>query len=167
MIIMKEKLTRRINSILTPVLVGSVVGAGTALLFAQKSGKELRKDLKQIARKTSKQVAEVIDEGKDLYVDSTKAVVRAVDAGKKIYDEGADRLGKLVYKKKRSYIAPAVAGSVIAGAAIAFLLAPKTGKVLRKDIKEIAADARDTVDALVDKGKVLYKEAEKKIVHAA
>ncbi len=157
---MKEKLTHRINSILTPVLVGSVVGAGTALLFAQKSGKELRKDLKQIARKTSKQVAEVIDEGKDLYVDGTKAVVR-------VYDEGADRLGKLVYKKKRSYIAPAVAGSVIAGAAIAFLLAPKTGKVLRKDIKEIAADARDTVDALVDKGKVLYKEAEKKIVHAA
>ncbi len=164
---MKEELTHKRNSILKPVLVGTAVGAGTALLIAPKSGKELRKDLKRIARKTSRQVAEVIDDGKDLYVDSKKAVVRAVDTGKKIYDEGVDRLGKLVYKKKRSFTTPLVAGGIIAGAGIALLLAPKTGKALRKDIKEIAADTRDKVDALVDKGKNFYKKVEKKIAHAA
>ncbi len=164
---MKEGLTHRKSSILTPVLVGTAVGAGTALLIAPKSGKELRKDLKRIARKTSRQVADVIDEGKDLYIDSRKAVARVVDAGKKMYDEGTERLDKLVHKKQRSYTAPIVAGSIIAAAGIAFLLAPKTGKALRKDIKEVASDARDKIDTLVDKGKNLYKDVEKKIAHAA
>ncbi len=164
---MKEGLTHKKSSILTPVLVGTAVGAGTALLIAPKSGKELRKDLKRIARKTGRQVSDVIDEGRDLYTDSRKAVARVVDAGKKIYDGGADRLDKLVNKKQRSYTAPMVVGSIIAAAGIAFLLAPKSGKALRKDIKEVAADARDKVDSLVDKGKTLYKEVEKRIAHAA
>ncbi len=164
---MKEGLTQRKSSILKPVLVGTAVGAGTALLIAPKSGKELRKDLKRIARKTGRQVSDVIDEGKDLYIDSRKAVARAVDAGKKIYDGGAERLDKLMHKKQRSYTAPLVAGSIIAAAGIAFLLAPKSGKALRKDIKEVAAGARDKVDSLVDKGKTVYKEMEKKISRAA
>jgi gas vesicle protein len=166
--VMKEGLTHKKNSILTPVLIGTAVGAGTALLIAPKSGKELRKDLKRISRKTGRQVAEVIDEGRDIYVDSRKAVARFVDNGKKMYEEGAERLDKLVHKKKeRSFTAPLVAGGILAGAAVALLLAPKSGKALRKDIKEIAADAGEKVDSVVEKGKNLYKEVGKKIAHAA
>lgn len=178
---MKEELTQRKKSILKPVLVGSAVGAGTALLFAPKSGKELRKDLKRFASKTGKQVGEVIDEGRDFYKKSRKVIERAVDAGKEMYDQGTEQLEKLVHKKKRSFTVPMVAGGVIA-AGIALLLAPKAGKAVRKDIKRIAVDAQDKVDTLIDKGKVLYKEsatkamelgrkalneAEKKIAHAA
>jgi gas vesicle protein len=156
--VMKEELSNRKNSIVIPALVGSALGAGTGFLLAPKSGKELRKDLKRFARKTEKQVAEVIDGGRELYGEGMKVVAKAVDASKKIYDEGSERLDLLVHKKgKSSSIVPILAGGII-GAGIALLLAPKSGKAVREDIKRIAADTGDKVDSLIDQGKVLYTE---------
>ncbi len=173
---MKEELKQRKNSILMPALVGSAVGAGMAVLFAPKSGKELRKDLKRFAANTEKQVAHVIDESKDLYGEGRKVVARAVKTGEKMYDEGAERLDVLVHgKKKRSLVVPIAAG-VITGAGIALLLAPKSGIAVREDIKRIAVDTRDKVGSFIDKGKDLYtevmaraaaREEKKKILHAA
>lgn len=172
---MKEELKQRKNSILMPALVGSAVGAGMAVLFAPKSGKELRKDLKRFAANTEKQVAHVIDEGKDFYGEGRKVVARAVKTGEKMYDEGAERLDVLVHGKKRSLVAPIAAGA-IAGAGIALLLAPKSGKAVREDIKRIAVDTRDKVGSFIDKGKDLYtevmaraaaREEKKEILHAA
>jgi len=178
--VMKEEYTHRKSSM--PVLVGSAIGAGIAFLIAPKSGKELRKGLERFAAKTGKQVAEAIDEGRDLYVEGRKTVEKAVETGMKTYDEGRGRLSELVYKKKkRSLMVPIMVGGIL-GAGIAFLLAPKTGKAVREDLKRIAVDTRDKIDSLMEKGKTLategipramdavskaYSEEKKKIWHAA
>ena len=163
--IMKEESTHRKSSLLTPVLIGSAAGAGIALLLAPKSGKEIRKDLKRFAAKTRDQVAEVIDEGRGLYEEGREVVARAVKAGKETYDEGTERLGKLMHKKERSLMLPILASGVI-GAGIALLLAPKTGKEVRRDLKRIATKTRDKVAFAIDKGKVLYLEGRKAIPEA-
>jgi gas vesicle protein len=216
--VMKEEYTHRKRSILKPVLAGSAVGAGIALLLAPKSGKGLRKDLERFTARTGKQAAEVIHEGRDLYEEGRKAVTKAVEEGRDLYkegrksvmkaveegrdlyeegrksvmkavetgrekyDEGRERLSELVYKKKKRSLMVPIMVSGIVGAGIAFLLAPKTGKAVRKDVKRIAVDTRDKVATLIDKGKVLateaipeameavskaFREEKKKIWHAA
>ena len=80
---MKEETTNRKRSILKPVLMGSAVGAGIALLVAPKSGKGMRKDLKRFAANTRDQVADVIDEGRDLYEEGGDVVAGAVKTGRK------------------------------------------------------------------------------------
>jgi gas vesicle protein len=180
--VMKEKYTHRKSSKLTPVLVGSAVGAGIAHLLAPRSGKELRKSLERFTAKTGKQVAGAINEGRDLYAEGRKAVEKAVETGRKTYDEGRERLSEFVYKKKeRSLMVPIMVSGIL-GAGIAFLLAPKTGKAVREDLKRIAVDTRDKVDSLMEKGKTLategipgaldavskaYSEEKKKVWHAA
>jgi gas vesicle protein len=163
--IMKEESTHRKSSILIPVLMGSAVGAGVALLLAPKSGKEVRKDLKRFAAKTRDQVAEVIDEGRDLYEEGREVVAKAVKAGKETYEEGTEKIEKLMHGKKRSLMVPILASGVI-GAGIALMLAPKTGKEVRRDLKRIAANTRDKVVSAIDKGKVLYMEGRKAIPEA-
>jgi gas vesicle protein len=197
---MKEEYTHRKRSILKPVLAGSAVGAGIALLLAPKSGKGLRKDLERFTARTGKQAAEVIHEGRDLYEEGRKAVTKAVEEGRDLYeegrksvmkavetgrekfDEGRERLSELVYKKKKRSLVVPIMVSGILGAGIALLLAPKTGKAVRKDVKRIAIDTRDKVATLIDKGKDLategipeamdavskaFREEKKKIWHAA
>jgi len=190
---MKEEYTHRKRSILKPVLAGSAVGAGIALLLAPKSGKGLRKDLERFTARTGKQAAEVIHEGRDLFEEGRKAVTKAVEEGRKSvmkavetgrekFDEGRERLSELVYKKKKRSLMVPIMVSGILGAGIAFLLAPKTGKAVRKDVKRIAVDTRDKVASLIDKGKDLategipeameavskaFREEKKKIWHAA
>ena len=173
---MKEEYTHRKRSILKPVLAGSAVGAGIALLLAPKSGKGLRKDLERFTARTGKQAAEVIHEGRDLYEEGRKAVTKAVEEGRDLYeegrksvmkavetgrekfDEGRERLSELVYKKKKRSLMVPIMVSGILGAGIAFLLAPKTGKAVREDVKRIAVDTRDKVASLIEKGKVLATE---------
>jgi len=91
---MKEELKTNVvkeRSILVPFLVGGVVGAGIALLLAPKSGKELRKDIKDIAAKTRDKVTETIEDGKHLYDESRIAVKEAIDAGKQAFVEEKNR----------------------------------------------------------------------------
>jgi gas vesicle protein len=159
---MKEKFRNRKSSILMPVLIGGAVGAGIALIMAPKSGKEIRKDLKRFAAKTRDEVDEVIDESREFYEEGREAVARAVKAGKETYDEETDKIGKLMHKKERSLMAPILASSII-GAGIAFLLAPKAGKEVRRDLKRIAANTRDKFVSAIDKGKVLYLKGKKAI----
>ena len=80
---MKEELTNRKGSILTPVLAGGALGAGLGLLLAPKSGSEIREDLKRLGNRFS----QAIDIGKDLYGESRVFVNKAVEAGKKAYEE--------------------------------------------------------------------------------
>jgi gas vesicle protein len=163
--VMKEETTNRKRSILMPVLTGSVVGAGIALLLAPKKGKEIRKDLKRFGANTRDQVAEVIDEGRDLYEEGMDFVAGAVKTGKKTYDEGTKGLQKLMHKKERSLMAPILVSGVV-GAGIALLLAPKSGKEVRRDLKRIAANTQDKIVSAIDKGKALYKEGRKGILEA-
>ena len=159
---MKEK---REGSMMIPLLAGGFFGAGTALLFAPKPGKKIRKDLKRIATITRDQVSEAVDRGKEFFEDSKTAVSSAVEAGKKTYVEGIDKLGKFTKKDERSILLPILAGGVI-GAGIALLLAPKSGKEVREDLKRLAVTAGERVSEAVDKGKILYKEGSTALTNA-
>jgi len=72
-------------SILVPFIAGGLVGAGVALLLAPKAGKDLRKDIKDIASDTRGKITTTVEKGKELYVDSTTAVKNAFEAGKMAY----------------------------------------------------------------------------------
>jgi gas vesicle protein len=83
---MKEELNvKNEQSILVPFLVGGVVGAGIALLLAPKSGKELRKDIRNMATDTRDKIVETVEKGKGLYIEGTAAVKNAIEAGKDAY----------------------------------------------------------------------------------
>jgi gas vesicle protein len=158
--VMKEESENRKRSIVAPVLIGSVAAAGIALLLAPKTGKEVRKDLKRFATNTRNQVAEVIDEGRELYEEGREVVAGAVKAGRERYDAGTERLMRLMHKKERSLVAPILAGGII-GAAVALLLAPKLGKEVRSDLMRIAGSSRDKLVSAIDKGMDLYRERRK------
>jgi gas vesicle protein len=163
--IMKEELTNRRGSILTPILVGGAVGAGLALLLAPKAGTEIRKDLKRFANRFS----QAIDIGKDLYGESRVFVSKAVEAGKKAYVEEKPVELKLMSNGKRSLTVPVLASGIIGagiGAGIALLLAPKSGVEIRKDLKRFASGTGERVASAIDKGKEFY-ETEKGAISAA
>lgn len=76
--------------------------------------------------------------------------------------------GKFDVKEWRSLLTPFVVGGAV-GAGIALLLAPKSGKELRKDIKHLAANTGEKISATVEKGRELYGEgtvAVKSAIHA-
>ena len=90
---MKENLETEKSggSILVPFLVGAVAGAITALLLAPKSGKELRKDIKDFAENAKDNFASAVDRGRGFYDGSVSAVKTAIDAGKAAYVEERDK----------------------------------------------------------------------------
>jgi len=114
--IMKEVLEKEAfekeRSIFVPFLLGGLVGAGIALLLAPKSGKEMRKDIKDFAVKTrdtlSTTVDTTIDKGKVLYEEGKTAVAGAMDKGAALYEEGktavvgAIEAGKDAFLKERN-----------------------------------------------------------------
>jgi gas vesicle protein len=67
-------------------------------------------------------------------------------------------------KKGTGYIISFLAGGVV-GAGVALLLAPKSGKEVRTDIKRFAGTAKDRVIHSVDKGKTLYEEGRSAVAH--
>ena len=93
---MKEELEnkKREGSVLVPFLVGGIVGAGVALLLAPKAGRELRKDIKDLASSTRENIATSIERGKELYKGSRSAIVTAVEAGKNAFIEERDKISK-------------------------------------------------------------------------
>ena len=94
---MKEELgVSKGTSFIIPFLAGGLVGAGVALLLAPKSGRELRKDLTDIAASTGDKITATVEKGKELYVDSTAAVKNAVEAGKVAYIETMEKHQKAV-----------------------------------------------------------------------
>ena len=148
---MKEELSTRKGSILTPVLVGGAVGAGIALLVAPKSGTEIRKDLKRVANQFSQAI-------EDVYGESRIFVSKAVEAGKKAYVK--DKPLEPLINEKRSLTVPILASGIIGagiGAGIALLLAPKSGTEIRKDLKRVASNTGERVASAIDKGKDLYR----------
>lgn len=99
------------------VLVGAILGAGAALLFAPQSGQKTRKDISRYARKASRKVEgvagevvgsvagmadaveekaeELLEKGKDLSRESREAVVAALNDGQERLGRQRDRLAKL------------------------------------------------------------------------
>jgi gas vesicle protein len=93
--IMKAELgVKKGRTILVPFLAGGLVGAGVALLLAPKSGRELRKDIRDIAASTGDTITTTVEKGKKLYVESTAAVKNAIEAGKMAYTETRGNIRK-------------------------------------------------------------------------
>ncbi len=63
-----------------------------------------------------------------------------------------------IEKKEGSFVVPFLIGGLV-GAGIALLLAPKSGKELRKDIVDLSARTRDKVNATVERSRDLYKDS--------
>ena len=84
---MKEDIKKTELSLLVPFLVGGLVGAGIAMLFAPKAGKEVRKDIKDLAMTTRDKVVETVDMGKGLYDKGITAVKGAIEEGKRVFTE--------------------------------------------------------------------------------
>ena len=64
---------------------------------------------------------------------------------------------ELVEKKEGSFLIPFLIGGLV-GAGIALLLAPKSGKELRKDIADATVRTRDRVTETFEKGRDMYRE---------
>jgi len=88
---MKEESVKTERSIWGPFLVGSLVGAGAALLLAPKSGRELRQDIKRLASTTRDTVVSGIEKSRELYEETSSAVKGAVEAGKMAYIQERDK----------------------------------------------------------------------------
>ena len=157
-----ERLYRK-GSILTPVLAGGTVGAGLGLLLAPQSGYETREDIKKIA----KRVTHAVDVGKDLYGEGRVFVNKAVEATRKAFVEEKP-LEPIVIGKNSLLVPVVIAGSIgIIGAGIALLMAPKSGRKTRKDLKQFASTSRDTVVSAIDKGREVYMAGKDAIYDAA
>src|SRR6185369_17631807 len=72
---------------------------------------------------------------------------------------------KIFNTRKRSVLIPALAGG-ITGAGLAFLVAPKPGKALRKDLKRLARHTQDQVGEAIDTGKELYGDGKAVVIKA-
>jgi gas vesicle protein len=68
-------------------------------------------------------------------------------------------------ERKNSLFTPFLLGGLV-GAGIALLLAPKSGKEVRNDIKEYAARAKNTLVTAVDEGKKIYEDGKTAVVSA-
>ena len=60
-------------------------------------------------------------------------------------------------KRESSVFVPFVLGGLV-GAGIALLLAPKSGKEVRGDIKDLAEKTRETITSTMHRGKELIEE---------
>ena len=149
----------RKRSVLIPALAGGITGAGLALLVAPKTGKEFRKDLKRLARKTQDQVSEAIDTGRELYGDGKEAVINAVETGRKTFNQGKKKFDVLTHRGGNSLVAPLLATGVI-GAGVVWLLGTKSGK-------EIYQEGKAAVSGAMESGKKAFIEGTEKFRRAA
>lgn len=82
---MKEELEKKEPSVLVPFVLGGLVGAGIALLLAPKSGREVRKDIKDLAGNTRETISSTMHRGRELIEEGKIAVSSAIEAGKAAY----------------------------------------------------------------------------------
>jgi gas vesicle protein len=95
-------------------LVGGIIGAAVALLYAPKSGRETRKDISKTARRIKKEtvhlvedavdsindftgevrdkVTDVIERGKDLSEGAKKEILRNLEHGQKVIEKQKKRI---------------------------------------------------------------------------
>jgi gas vesicle protein len=92
---MKEEVVTPIrqNSIIVPLLVGGIVGATLGILLAPKTGRETRKQIKDLAGDTKEKLGLAIDRSKEFYDEAKVVVSNAVDAGKQAFVRERDKFG--------------------------------------------------------------------------
>ena len=93
------------GSVLLSFLLGGVVGAGLALLFAPQSGRETRQKIKDLAddvkeksaeyvNQAKEKAASLVEEGKGYYDEKKSILKSAVEAGKEAYEKEKEKYAK-------------------------------------------------------------------------
>ena len=93
------------GSVLLSFLLGGVVGAGLALLFAPQSGRETRQKIKDLTddvkdktteyvRQAKEKAASIVDDGKEYYDEKKSILKSAVEAGKEAYEKEKEKYAK-------------------------------------------------------------------------
>jgi gas vesicle protein len=137
------------SSIIAPVLISGIVGAGLALLLTPKSGREIRQDLRRYASRAGEQPAETAGAAQAQALEAPAAEEEAIaEAG------------------QGSFIVPILVSGVI-GAAVALLFAPKPGSEMISDLKDMASSAFEKSKGWYQQGATTVKEAIEKGKEAA
>ncbi len=85
--------------------LGGLIGAGVALLFAPKSGRETREKIKEIAvdakskaegviDQVKGKVTSVLEKGKEVIEEKKSILSTAIEAGKEAYEKEKEKLTK-------------------------------------------------------------------------
>ena len=94
-----------VKSVILPFFIGGVIGAGVALLFAPKLGRETRQLIKdtaedvkekaeQYAGQAKEAVVSAVGKGKGLLQEKRTVIATAVEAGKEAYQKEKEKLAK-------------------------------------------------------------------------
>jgi gas vesicle protein len=145
------------------IAIGTLVGAVAALLFAPKSGSQIRKEIAKQASQWGDQASKITDQ--------------ASKVAKKRADQFTDMahmpdLSKMTRRKRNTggtgkMMLGILIGSAV-GAGTALLFAPKSGRQMRQQLKHEADElgnrasqlARETADQARHKAKEMANEAE-------
>lgn len=93
------------GSILLSFLLGGLVGAGVALLFAPRSGEETRRKIKELTEEVKEKAEDYVEQvkgkvtstvgkGKEFFEEKKSIITTAVEAGKEAYEKEKERLSK-------------------------------------------------------------------------
>lgn len=93
------------GSVLLSFLLGGVVGAGLALLFAPQSGRETRQKIRDLAdeakeksteyvKQAKEKATSLVEEGKGYYDEKKSILKSAVEAGKEAYEKEKEKHSK-------------------------------------------------------------------------
>jgi gas vesicle protein len=93
------------GSVLLSFLLGGVVGAGLALLFAPQSGSETRQKIKDLTddvkdktteyvKQAKEKAASVVEDGREYYDEKKSILKSAVEAGKEAYEKEKEKYAK-------------------------------------------------------------------------
>lgn len=102
---MREEYGYGSGSVLLAFLLGGMVGAGVALLFAPQSGSETRQKIRDLTEdvkeKATGYVGDVkgkitsgIEKSKDLYEEKKSIITTAIEAGKEAYEKEKEKLSR-------------------------------------------------------------------------
>jgi len=90
---MSDKCEISAGAVLVSFVAGAAMGAGLALLYAPKSGRELREDIadltddavdriKEYAKDAQEKIKTAVEEGKDVFEDKKSVLSSAIEAGR-------------------------------------------------------------------------------------
>jgi gas vesicle protein len=79
------------GSLLVSFLLGSLVGAGIALLIAPQTGRETRDKIKEYAESVKEKAAESVQKVKSALEEKKSVLSAAVEAGKEAYKKEANK----------------------------------------------------------------------------
>jgi gas vesicle protein len=82
------------GTVMVAFVMGAMMGAALALLFAPASGEETREYLGEKAREGKAKAREALDEGRELYQQQREGLATAIERGREAFQESRERGGQ-------------------------------------------------------------------------